>query len=151
MQTRMHSAGWVPSAHLLYGGVFLGVSDWLGGVPCDLYHHAFDVTCMVSLLQLRPVTWQGMLGYIPPPVDRILDTCLWKYYLPATTVAGGNKYWIFAVADPGFSPRGVRQLPKVLLFSFFFCRKLHENERIWTPRGRGRPWRPLGSTNDLWD
>ena len=23
-----------------------------------------------------------------------------------------------------------------------FCRKLHENERIWTPRGGARPWRP---------
>ena len=35
-----------------------------------------------------------------------------------------------AVADPAFSP-GVRQLPKVLLFF------MHENERIWTPGGRG--------------
>ena len=34
-----------------------------------------------------------MVGYthITPPLDRILDTRLWKYYLPATTVAGGNK------------------------------------------------------------
>ena len=23
------------------------------GVPCDISHHAFDVTCMLSLLQLR--------------------------------------------------------------------------------------------------
>ena len=23
-----------------------------------------------------------------------------------------------------------------------FCRKLHENERIWTPGGGARPWRP---------
>ena len=29
-----------------------------------------------------------------------------------------------------------------------FCRKLHENERIWTPRGV-RPSRPFGSTNGL--
>ena len=43
-------------------------------------------------------------------------------------------------------PRGGRQLPKVPLF-FNFCRKLHENERIWTPRGGARPWRPLGSAN----
>ena len=27
-----------------------------------------------------------------------------------------------------------------------YCRKLHENERIWTPRG-ARPWCPLGSAN----
>ena len=25
---------------------------------------------------------------------------------------------------------------------YYFCRKLHENERIWTPRGGARPWRP---------
>ena len=29
------------------------------------------------------------LGYTPL-VDRILDTRLWKYYLPSTTVADGN-------------------------------------------------------------
>ena len=32
-------------------------------------------------------------------------------------------------------PIGVSQLPKVLLFFNFFRRKLHENEKIWTPRG----------------
>ena len=41
-------------------------------------------------------------------------------------------------------PRGVRQLPKVLLFFNFFWQKLHENERIWTHRGRASlaipPW-----------
>ena len=29
-------------------------------------------------------------GYTPPPVERILDTRLWKHYLSATTVADGN-------------------------------------------------------------
>ena len=28
-----------------------------------------------------------------------------------------------------------------------FCRKLHENERIWTPRGARVPGAPLGSAN----
>ena len=27
---------------------------------------------------------------LPPPVDRILDTCFWKYYLAPNFVAGGN-------------------------------------------------------------
>ena len=27
-----------------------------------------------------------------PHMDRILDTCLWKHCLPATTVAGGNNF-----------------------------------------------------------
>ena len=55
----------------------------LGGIPCDLSHHAFDVTCMLSPHQLRPtnsaaayiVVVQGMMGYPPPPVNRITDTC----------------------------------------------------------------------------
>ena len=45
------------------------------------------------------------------------------------------------------SPKRGRQLPKVLLFCNFFCQKLHENERIWTPGGGARPWRPLRSAN----
>ena len=53
-----------------------------GGVPCDLSHHAFDVTCMLSPHQLRLtnsaapyiVVVQGMMGY-PLPVNRITDTC----------------------------------------------------------------------------
>ena len=47
--------GCVPPAHLPYlGGVCLGgwVSAWVG-VSCGLSHHTFDVTCMLSLLQLR--------------------------------------------------------------------------------------------------
>ena len=42
------------------------------------------------------------------------------------------------VADPGFS-RGGAPTPKSAIIFQFFCRKLRENERIWTPGG---PWRP---------
>ena len=36
------------------GGVYPeGMSVCPRGVPCDLSHHAFVVTCMLSLLQLR--------------------------------------------------------------------------------------------------
>ena len=45
------------------------------------------------------------------------------------------------MADPGFSPGGGANSQKCYYFSIF-CRKLHENERIWTPRGGARPWRP---------
>ena len=38
-----------------------------------------------------------------------------------------------AVADPGFSPGGCANSQNCYYFSNF-CRKLHENERIWTPR-----------------
>ena len=33
----------------------------------------------------------GCLPRRYPPVDRILDTLLWKHYVSATTVAGGNE------------------------------------------------------------
>ena len=48
-----------------------------------------------------------------------------------------------SVADPGFSPGGCANFQNCYYFSNF-CRKLHENERIWTPGGGGgaRPWPP---------
>ena len=53
-----------------------------------------------------------------------------------------------AVADPGFSPGGGANSQKCYYFSIF-CRKLHENERIWTPRGgRASLAPPLGSANE---
>ena len=54
-----------------------------------------------------------------------------------------------AVADPGFSPGGGANSQNCYYFSHF-CRKLHENERIWTPRGgRASLAPPLGSANGL--
>ena len=49
-----------------------------GGVPCDLSHHAFDVTCMLPPHQLRLNTNAApyillahcMLGYHPPPCEQ---------------------------------------------------------------------------------
>ena len=44
-------------------------------------------------------------------------------------------------------PRGGTNSQNCYYFSHF-CRKLHENERIWTPRGGARvPGAPLGSAN----
>ena len=59
--------GWVACPGVPAQGVCLprgclsrGVSAWggvcLGHVPCDLSHHAFDVTCMLSCHQLRLIT-----------------------------------------------------------------------------------------------
>ena len=45
------------------------------------------------------------------------------------------------VADPGFSPGGCANSQNCYYFSNF-CRKLHENEIIWSPRGGARPWCP---------
>ena len=47
-----------------------------------------------------------------------------------------------SVADPGFSPGGCANSQDCYYFSNF-CQKLHENERIWSPRGGGaHPLRP---------
>ena len=57
-----------------------------------------------------------------------------------------------SVADPGFPRRGGRQPPRwgcqpTILPNFY--RKLHENERIWTPRGgRASLAPPLRSANE---
>ena len=51
------------------------------------------------------------------------------------------------MADPGFSPGGGANSQNCYYFSHFY-RKLHENERIWTPRGgRASLAPPLGSAN----
>ena len=69
-----------------------------GGVPCDLSHDAFDVTCMLPPHQLRPNTSAAayivlahcMLGYTtPPPVDRMTHTYE-NITLPQTSFAGGK-------------------------------------------------------------
>ena len=52
------------------------------------------------------------------------------------------------VADSGFSPGECANFQNCYYFSKF-CRKLHENERIWTPGGRASLAPPLGSANDL--
>ena len=48
-----------------------------GGVPCDLSHHAFDVTCILSPHQLRASSYAPAYILVthvtcmpPPPVDR---------------------------------------------------------------------------------
>ena len=46
-----------------------------------------------------------------------------------------------AVADPEFSWGGCANSQNPIILQIF-CRKLHENERIWTPEGGTRPWRP---------
>ena len=39
-------------------------------------------------------------------------------------------------------PRGGGANSQKCYYFSIFCWKLHENERIWTPRGGARPWRP---------
>ena len=55
-----------------------------------------------------------------------------------------NQTEVIPVADPGFSPGGA-PTPKVGARTYFFGRKLHENERILAPRGARVPGAPLRS------
>ena len=63
-----------------------------------------------------------------------------KYTTSQSTIL--TAFDLDAAADPGFSPGGA-PTPKSSIIFQFFCRKLHENERIWTPRG-GVPGAPHG-------
>ena len=44
-----------------------------------------------------------------------------------------------SVADPGFPRRRGAPIPEDGGKNLLFCRKLHENERIWTKNGNARP------------
>ena len=99
--TRMHSSRIYP---IVLGGGGLCPGGLPGGVLCDLSYNAIDVTCMVFLRRLRlnsnaaayivlvmwPVKECWDTPPPPPGQNSILDTRLWKYYLPATIVAGGK-------------------------------------------------------------
>ena len=62
--------------------------DKTGVLPCiPPLHHACPTAA--------PPHHAHTLLCIPPNLDRILDTRLWKHYLSATTVADDNKRWYF--------------------------------------------------------
>ena len=78
-------------------------------------------------------------GRYPPLHSACWDTVnKWAVHMPLECNLVSH---LSAVADPGFSPGGGANSQNCYYFSHF-CRKLHENERIWTPRGGTRPWRP---------
>ena len=77
----MHSSMMRTARSLTISG---GGGACLGG-PCDLSHHAFDVTCMLSCHQLRLITSAAayiVFGHVtcgacwdtPSPLDRMTDT-----------------------------------------------------------------------------
>ena len=65
----------------------------------------------------------------------------WGWYAAARFVVGVG----FGANISGGSrifPRGGGANSQNCYYFSHFCRKLHKNERIWTPRGGARPWRP---------
>ena len=93
MYPSMHWAGGCVSQHALGRGVCIPACTGQG-VVCP-------GGCLNRRVSARGVSAEGMclpqcmLGYTHPLVDRILDTCLWKHYLSATSFAdGNNKYTV---------------------------------------------------------
>ena len=105
----------------------------------------------------RPPPWQRTPEQRPPPrqrpsgqrplfgKDRVLRILL-EYTLVIPMVGHTDIVFKFRksipVADPGFSPGGCANSQNCYYFSNF-CRKLHENERIWTPGGSASLAPPL--------
>ena len=71
-----------------------GVGIWYTSPPVYLFPLGYTYPpegtwAQTYLLSLLEGTWDQR--YLPPPpMKRMTDRCLWKHYLPATTVLGGN-------------------------------------------------------------
>ena len=74
----------------------------------DLSHHAFDISCMLSLYQLRLVTSAAayiVFGHVtcdacwdthtPPPVDRMTNVCK-NITFPQTYFSGSKNVYFFS-------------------------------------------------------
>ena len=73
--------GWyLPGGGVCPGGVCQGEvsAHWRVCVSCDLSHHAFDVTCMLSLHQLRLIT--SVAAYIV--FGHVTCDACWDTYPP---------------------------------------------------------------------
>ena len=96
----------------------------------------------IEFLFLFKKEWRILLPFIGP-----LISLVWTSGDTVSTMDFKFSIEPLTVADPGFSPGECANSQNYYYFSNF-CWKLHENERIWTPRGGARPWRPpLRSAN----
>ena len=78
---------------------------------------------------------------------RIIDINEWK--IKINNLFLKHEINIIVILHSGGSrifPRGVRQLPKMLLFLNFFAENCMKMKEFGPPWG-ARPWRPLGSAN----
>ena len=111
----MHSSRMRTGRAVTAGGLFAQVGVSAGGgavclmgvsaggavVSYDLSHHAFDVTCMLSQHQLNVntsaaayIVWPWcMMGYNPPPVNRMTDRCK-NITLPQLCLRAVNIFFI---------------------------------------------------------
>ena len=110
----------------------IAIHSWLFAVSQEcLYTESSDYICsymtVCSLLKMRI------------KLERF--SCMKRMSMFSVMWQWINEDYAQLVADPGFSPGGCANSQNCYYFSNF-CQKLHENERIWTPRGVARPWRP---------
>ena len=102
---------------------------------CHSVQRGFSVWCHFLSGYLVPCSFWGSLSLVPCSFQEVSvrgDLC------PGRSLSRGAD----SVADPGFSWGGYANSQNPIILQIF-CRKLHENERIWTRRGGGaRPWLP---------
>ena len=89
------------------------------------------------------------LAYVIEEISRTTIECATErkfcHFMLTLTSASGT--YVDISGGSRIFPRGGANSQKCYYFSIF-CRKLHENERIWTPRGgRASLAPPLGSAN----
>ena len=124
------------------------------GVKIDVLNKRKRVSrmCENAYLSIKNPKASRALKRALDPSRRMLASLTWLCFATSATFGLRSwgppltKSWIrtWAVADPGFSPGGGANSQNCYYFSHF-CRKLHENERIWTPKGGARvpgapPW-----------
>ena len=78
------------------------------------------------------VSYQGLPLHVS---TRVRGLPPWGSALQGSALS--KEVWV-PVADPGFSPGGGANSQKWVRDTYFFGRKLHENERILAPRGGAR-------------
>ena len=122
------------------GGGFLGKQVWrcFQRWPPDICSSSWGWSWAGTGTGACTLTSKGLwLIGTPLWTDRMTDTHNWQHYLPELAVV--YHMYIYSGGSRNF-PRGVRQLPKVLLFFNFFAENCMKMKEYWP--GGAHPWRP---------
>ena len=98
----------------------------IGWVHSFLRQECIPVGCVPSTaVAISPATHAPPPPrHVPPPVDRILDTRLWKHYLSTTTVVDGKQVWVdnfIVLSEQSKHSKGYQHLQLVNLNSWGTC------------------------------
>ena len=108
--TRMHSSRMRTARSLIIRGV-----SARGVCPCDLSHHAFDVTCVLpphplsvntsaAAYIVRPRCMLGYHTFSPPPVNRMTDRCKNNTVISDIERVYFQNPWVFPTVRSRSSP-----------------------------------------------